>query len=526
MLATTINFSSLNSIKAKVELYNGSTLVESCSCADKLQSFTVDRDEGSGKFFGFGVCQSVRTELIDLNRELNLAEGTIVVPAYGDGTNFFKPYPKFYAKEITRDEDTNGITVVAYDALYEASAHTFSELGLTPPYSMKDIAAACVSLLGLAGGNWPNISTFTTSYANGANYSGEESLREVLDDIAEAIQAIYYINYANRLVIKRLDKTSSPLFTITKDKYFSLSSGANRVLTGICHTTELGDNVEGGDDTGAIQYIRDNPFWVNSDNIGTLLSYALTAVKGLAINEFNCDSWEGYCPLEIGDKIGIIAEDGSLITTFVLNDSITYDGTMTEATSWAYSDNDTETAANPITLGEKLNQTRARVDKALQEIELYTGRADENTENIASLMLTTSGIEGNVKEVEKKHYALEDDINEQIATLTKEVNLKMSAEDVKLSITQEMENGVSKVSTTTGFTFDSEGLKVSKTDSAIETTITEDGMAITKHNEEVLVANNEGVKAEDLHATTFLIIGNNSRFEDWGNRTACFWIGG
>ncbi|MBE6782978.1 MAG: hypothetical protein E7536_03085 [Ruminococcaceae bacterium] len=61
----------------------------------------------------------------------------------------------------------------------------------------------------------------------------------------------------------------------------------------------------------------------------------------------------------------------------------------------------------------------------------------------------------------------------------------------------------------------------------IKTQITEDGMTVYKNDEEVLVANNEGVKAEDLHATTYLIIGTNSRFEDYGNgRTGCFWIGG
>ena len=51
-------------------------------------------------------------------------------------------------------------------------------------------------------------------------------------------------------------------------------------------------------------------------------------------------------------------------------------------------------------------------------------------------------------------------------------------------------------------------------------------MKVKKNDEEVLTANNEGVKAIDLHATTFLIIGEYSRLEDFGgNRTGCFWIG-
>ena len=52
-------------------------------------------------------------------------------------------------------------------------------------------------------------------------------------------------------------------------------------------------------------------------------------------------------------------------------------------------------------------------------------------------------------------------------------------------------------------------------------------MQVFKNDEAVLTANNIGVDAVNLHATTYLIIGNNSRLEDFGdNRTGCFWIGG
>jgi hypothetical protein len=104
----------------------------------------------------------------------------------------------------------------------------------------------------------------------------------------------------------------------------------------------------------------------------------------------------------------------------------------------------------------------------------------------------------------------------------------MTAEDVKLEIQTTLDDGVSKVVTNTGFTFDDTGLTVTKTDSEMTTAITEDGMTVYKNDEEVLTANNEGVNAINLHASTYLIIGTNSRFEDYdnGNRTGCFWIGG
>lgn len=92
-----------------------------------------------------------------------------------------------------------------------------------------------------------------------------------------------------------------------------------------------------------------------------------------------------------------------------------------------------------------------------------------------------------------------------------------------------MANGSNRVSTTTGYTFDEKGLNISKTDSEMETTITEDGMTVYKNDEKMLVANNQGVDAKNLTATTYLIIGNNSRMETYtengSTRTAIFWIG-
>ena len=103
----------------------------------------------------------------------------------------------------------------------------------------------------------------------------------------------------------------------------------------------------------------------------------------------------------------------------------------------------------------------------------------------------------------------------------------MTADAVEIQIKKAMEGGTSKVVTETGFTFDEDGLTVEKSGSEMRTQITDDGMAVYQNSEKVLNANNHGVDAKNLHATTFLIVGKNSRFEDYGNsRTGCFWIGG
>ena len=148
-------------------------------------------------------------------------------------------------------------------------------------------------------------------------------------------------------------------------------------------------------------------------------------------------------------------------------------------------------------------------------------------ESVSSLDIKADNISASVKEIETKTNDALDSVNGSIETLTQEVSAKMTSEAVEIQIKSALENGTSKVTTETGFTFDADGLTVEKSGSEMKTMITEDGMKIYQNEDEVLTANNQGVDARNLHATTYLIVGGRSRFENFGdNRTGCFWIGG
>lgn len=138
--------------------------------------------------------------------------------------------------------------------------------------------------------------------------------------------------------------------------------------------------------------------------------------------------------------------------------------------------------------------------------------------------LTAEGILTQVSKVQEAAA----DTDEAVQALAQTVSAQMTAEQVALAIQKEMDKGAGKVVTSTGFVFDEDGLQVSKSDSEMQTAITEDGMTVYKSGTQVLRANNQGVEAVDLKAATYLIVGKNSRFEDLpdGNRTGCFWIGG
>lgn len=514
-------------VKGRVELYEGSTLLDTYNATDRLKSFTIERTTNENKFFGYGICQKLQVKLRDKERAINITKSNSLEAIFGTKCDYTYTNPIFYVKEINRNENTNELTVTAYDALYEASAHTVDELDLEAPYTIEIVAAACAALLGLPFQTQNvNDGSFDTVYTTGANFSGSETIREVLDAIAEATQTIYFIDHNWELTFKRLDVAGAPVTIIDKSKYFTLEKKEPYTVSAVCHATELGDNVIAGTVGGTVQYVRDNPFWDLRNDIGSLVNKALAAIKGLTITQFNC-SWRGNYLVEPGDKISIIAKDGSTITSYLLDDTISYNGALVEKSEWSYSENEGETAANPTTLGDSLKQTFARVDKANQRIDLVASETAANSEHISQLNISTGEISASVERVEQTAQDNFDSVTEDIVTLTQKVEATMTAEDVTIAIQNEMSNGVNKVTTTTGFTFNEEGLTVSKSGSEMTTQITEDGMSVYRDGNEVLTADNTGVKAENLHATTYLIIGVNSRFEDYeGNRTGCFWIGG
>lgn len=514
----------VRSLRARVEIFNGSTLAVICGCHDRLKSFTVERIAEEGKFFGYGICQKLNVHLIDKDRELEITTANGLEVEFGVGNNYIYPYPIFNVTEVNRDEKTNELSITAYDALYKAKSITVADLELTAPYTIGQFAEACAAALGIPA-NAESIAdlTFNTKYATGANFEGTETLREALNAVAEATQTIYYINHKWELTFKRLDKDGAPVATIDREKYIELNSKTNRRLTTIVHATELGDNLSATTGaSGSTQYIRNNPFWELADNVAELVDTALANAGGLTINQFEM-SWRGNYLLELGDKIELETKDNNKVTTYILDDTVTFNGSLSGATRWSYKENESETASTPTNLGEAIKQTYAKVDKANKQIEIVASETSANKSDIAALKFNTETINASVVKLQADTNNTIDEIN----SLTQKVEAQITAEDLTIEVQKELANGTSKVTTTTGFTFNEEGLRVSKTNSEMETQITENGMQVFKNGNEMLTANSEGVNAVNLHATTYLIIGSNSRFENYGyNRTGCFWIGG
>ena len=530
MINTTIDvLNMLNSprrtIGGRALVYQGSTTPTVIPNNGNLKRFVVDRVGENNKFFGYGVSQKATVELLDKEREYTVTGDLTFRLEYDIAGEYITSYPTFHVEqtETKRDEKTNTLTVVGYDGLYSATAHTFNEITLTAPYTLQDVAIGCSEVLGLSGIIYEGATDIFTTlvYENGANLDGTETIREILDDIAEATQTIYYINADNVIVFANC--RAAVVGGIDKAKYFDLEIGREVTLSRITHTTELGDNVSAGDGELEEQVLKDNSFLSLVDEIAGILSDAYSTYEGMKLSQYNCN-WRGNPLYEIADWVSLECKDGTLITVPLVNETHTYNGGLSAKASWDYTQTRAE-HTNSATLGETLKQTYAKVDKASKQIDMVASETNANSQNISNLQINTERLLASVSNTQETT----DGLSEEVANLTTRVNATMTAEDVKLEIRTELENGASKVVTNTGFTFDDEGLTVSKDGSEMSTQITEDGMTVYRDNTAVLTANNNGVNAVNLHATTYLIIGNNSRFEDYTKnsekRTGCFWIG-
>lgn len=114
------------------------------------------------------------------------------------------------------------------------------------------------------------------------------------------------------------------------------------------------------------------------------------------------------------------------------------------------------------------------------------------------------------------------------------VKVEQTSNDISIIVQDILNSGVDSVTTTTGYTFNADGLTIYKSGEDIINLVNNEGIHVSRITgdieEAILTADDEGVNALNLTARQYLIVGNNSRFEDYDNgtdeqRTACFFIG-
>ena len=164
-----------------------------------------------------------------------------------------------------------------------------------------------------------------------------------------------------------------------------------------------------------------------------------------------------------------------------------------------------------------INDNRDKVD------EVESSLRNEITESSTTLRRDTEQI------VMQATETVRTELNEAISEVSSKVEMKLDADAVTIEVQKEIAKGVDRVVTKTGYEFSDEGLNISKSGEEMSNKIDHTGMQVKRGDEEILSATNKGVDATNLHAKTYLIIGEDDglcRFEKYNNHwVGCFWLG-
>ena len=135
--------SPIRQVEARIEVVRGASPLATWTAKDKLRSLTIERLGETGKFFGFGIVHKLTANIIDTNREVSLDDGAFygMTPYFIiDGAETFPCPFDMEIDSFTRDENTNEITITAYDGLYKATQHTVAEVLDNTFFTLTDLA--------------------------------------------------------------------------------------------------------------------------------------------------------------------------------------------------------------------------------------------------------------------------------------------------------------------------------------------------------------------------------------------------
>lgn len=195
----------------------------------------------------------------------------------------------------------------------------------------------------------------------------------------------------------------------------------------------------------------------------------------------------------------------------------------------------------------------ARVTKTEDEYDTLSGVVGTHTEYIGEWNIESGSITSTVSEVQQdlsnetaeriqQAQQMQEATEGEITGLKNTVQTIQSSTDYAIQIVQDIEtNGTTKVRTSTGFTFDEDGLTIEKTGANTKSILDERGLDIKdatgSSDNDLLFAgydDNLGetiVRSKNMTVEKYFVIGSYSRFEDYedenGNLgTGVFWIGG
>lgn len=433
----------------------------------------------------------------------------ILAPKFGvkapDDTDYsYIEYGTHIVKEKKVDEEQDTVLLECYDLMllsmvpYDLHMEYPEEpTEGKPAITVKTLLDAICDRLGWA----KRYTTFVNSdvVIEEEKYDASYTFRDVLDEIAQVAAGM--IAFVGDELDVIYPTNSGETIDSSNLKTLKIGEVYGPVNSIVLSRSPQEDNIYRQDAESITTYGRTEIRIENNQIIDShredFIDGIFNALLGLRYEMYELESF-GIGYLNLGDFFTIQTPYGENHTALMLCDDFKITQGLSE-TSRLEAPESTETDYAAASETDRvLNKTILKVDKQAQEI--------------TALVTKTGNVETSV-----------DGLTAKVTNLT---SIVMDSEKVDIAITKAIE-GINSITTTTGYTFDQDGLRIHKSDEEMENLLDNTGMYVNRGGDNILTANNEGVDAINLRSRQFLIIGNNSRIEDYEyNRTACFYIGG
>lgn len=503
-------------------LPDGTELFSGPEQKNALRSVTVTQCINSGEELTLGsacACE-LRAELITPHGGLSLAAGDVVTLFEVDEANNRRQTGVFWLEKPVCPT-THTMELTAYDSINQLDKNLTNWLAQLDqwPYSVQEFAQLVCNQCGvtLAEEELPNGSFYLQPFA-GENINGRRLIQ-------------WLGQITGRFCRARADGTLEfAWYTPNAAVSIGAEAGENQVyyyqveLEYADYTVAAVEKIQlrqTASDVGTVwpdetgeknTYIIENNPMLAAQTGQTLQQVAQTLYAQLQEASYTpCRvTIPATAEIRTGDAIQVTDVNGKSFTTWVMKK--TSDGTRDTLESTGNHRRDSTTAVN--------NQDFRPLSGKILELQTdVDGLRVENRDTAGKVAAVELDLEGIRSRVERQEMASQG-MGESVSSLTQ------TAQSLHLELETIRETGTQRVSTVTGYTFDDQGLQISRSDSDMENLLDHTGMYVRRNGEIVLQANNQGVVARDVTVDNYLILGSNARFEDYGgNRTACFYIG-
>ena len=482
--------------------YEGSLLRTVMKCLDiEIKRTTVGN---ATAVVGIAVVGEAVVGISDVGDESIIKTPKFGVKSPGDADYSYIEYGTHIVKEKKVDEEQDTILLECYDLMlfsmvpYDLHMEYPEEpTEATPAITVKDLLDAICARLGWA----KRYTTFVNSdkVIDEEKYDASYTFRDILDEIAQVAGGMIAFVGDELDVIYPTDSGE----TIDSSNLKTLKMGEvyGPVNSVVLSRSPQEDNIyrqdEASVEANGRTEIRIENNQIMDSHREDFIDGIFNALVGLRYELYELESF-GIGYLNLGDFFTIQTPDEENHTVLMLCDDLQITQGLSE-TSRLEAPEATQTDYTAASETDRvLNKTILKVDKQSQEI--------------TALVTTTENVKSSV-----------DGLTTKVTNLA---SIVMDSEKVDIAISKAIE-GINSITTTTGYTFDQDGLHIHKSEEEMENLLDNTGMYVNRGGDNILTANNEGVDAINLRSRQFLIIGNNSRIEDYEyNRTACFYIGG